>query len=385
MVKHAGNSGPVARITLENVTKEFSGRRGRTIRALDRLSLEIGEGERLAIVGPSGSGKTTLLRIIAGLERLTQGRLLIDGRDATALAPQDRAMAMVFQRDALLPHLTARENIALGLKLRGHSHDEIHTLVQEAAEFFRLHAVLERWPGALSGGERQRTALARAFVRRPAAFLLDEPLSSLDAPLRTELRTHILDLHRHLGSTLMVVTHDQGEAMALGARVAVLDRGALQQVAEPPVIYYRPGTAAVAAFIGSPPMNLFQGSLAVEGGALWFHGEEGSCLSLCLTEAQRKVLAPLKQQQITVGLRAEHIFHAEDGRAVPYGSEVEAVVESTEFMGSDTVIHWTCGTTRFTTKTFSPAIPAVTASCRLVFDMAHAHFFDSTSGCALPC
>ena len=374
----------MAHITLENVTKEFSGPRGRTVRALDRLSLDIGEGERVGIVGPSGSGKTTLLRIIAGLEEISQGKLLIDGRDAATLAAQDRAMAMVFQRDALLPHLTARENIALGLKLRGHSRDEIHTLVQEASGFFRLHAVLERLPGALSGGERQRTALARAFVRRPAAFLLDEPLASLDAPLRTELRMHILELHRHLGSTLIVVTHDQGEAMTLGARVAVFDRGALQQMAEPPVLYSRPATAFVAAFIGSPPMNLFRGSTVVEGGALWFHGEKGSCLSLCLTEAQRKILTAANQRMITVGLRAEHIFPAQVGRSVPYGSEVEAVVEGAEFMGSDTLIRWSCGTTTFTTKTSSPGIPAAAASCRLIFDMAQAHFFDSTSGCALP-
>jgi multiple sugar transport system ATP-binding protein len=172
--------------------------------------------------------------------------------------------------------------------------------------------------------------------------------------------------------------------MALGERVAVLDRGALQQVAEPPVLYHRPATAFVAAFIGSPPMNLFHGSLAVEGGAMWFHGKEGSCLSLCLTEAQRMALAGAKQQGITVGLRAEHILHSHDGRPVPYGSEVEAVVASTEFMGNDTVIRWTCGTTKFATKTSSPDIPATGDSRRLVFDMAHARFFDSTSRAALP-
>ena len=382
---HAGILPLVARITLENVSKEFSGRRGRTVRALERLNLEIGDGERLAILGPSGSGKTTLLRIIAGLECLTEGKLFIDGRDSGTLPPENRSMAMVFQRDALLPHLTARENIALGLKIRGHSRAEIQTLVQEAAEFFHLQNALERLPGALSGGERQRTALARAFVRRPAAFLLDEPLSSLDAPLRSELRAHILQLHRHLGSTLILVTHDQAEAMALGARVAVLARGALQQVAEPPVLYARPTTAFVAAFIGLPPMNLFHGSLAMEGGALWFHGADGSCLSLCLTEGQRKVLGSLKHSPITVGLRAEHICHPHEARSVPYGSEVEAMVENAEFMGSETIVRWTCGTTKFTTKSSWPVIPETGASCRLIFDMAQAQFFDATNGCALPC
>jgi len=373
----------VARITLENVVKEFAGRRGRAVRALDRLSLDVAEGERVAILGPSGSGKTTLLRVIAGLEMVTEGRVAIDGRDAAGLAPQDREMAMVFQRDALLPHLSARENIELGLKLRGQSRDEIARRVQEASEFFGLQAVLERLPRALSGGERQRAALARAFVRQPSAFLLDEPLAGLDAPYRAKLREEIIGLHRHVGSTLIVVTHDQEEAMALGSRVAVIDRGALQQVAEPSALYHRPVTAFVAGFIGSPPMNLFRGTLAFEGGAVWFHGDDDSSLSLCLTEAQRKMVPATKQKQITLGLRPEHIFHTLDGRSIPYGSEVEAVVECAHFLGAEAVVHWSCGTTRFVTRTPSSAVPAVNASFRLIFDMAHAHFFDGATGQAV--
>jgi multiple sugar transport system ATP-binding protein len=292
-------------------------------------------------------------------------------------------MAMVFQRDALLPHLTARENIALGMKLRGHTRDEVNTRVREAVECFRLQNVLDRLPRALSGGERQRTALARAIVRRPQALLLDEPLSSVDPPLRAELRRDILEFHRRLGCTVVLVTHDQEEALAMGDRVGVLNNGRLQQVAEPPALYSQPATAFVAGFVGSPPMNLFRGSLALEGGSLWFHGPEESSLSLCLTDAHRKCFAGVPKGQIIVGLRAEHIVDALEGMSLPYGSEAEALVEAVEYLGADALVRWTCGSTRFTTRSPSSRIPSPSTRSRLVFDMSQACFFDAVTGCRL--
>jgi multiple sugar transport system ATP-binding protein len=250
----------MASVRLEGVTKTYPN--GHV--AAKGLELDIRDGEFMVLVGPSGCGKSTALRMIAGLETPTGGRILIGDRDVTALPPQDRDIAMVFQTYALYPHMTVRENLAFGLRMRGTARELIDQRVQEAARALGLEAVLDRRPAQLSGGQRQRVALGRAIVREPKVFLFDEPLSNLDAKLRVETRAELSRLHRRLGSTVVYVTHDQEEAMTLGWRVAVMRDGFLQQVAPPMELYRRPANRFVAEFVGSPGMN-FLPATAVPG------------------------------------------------------------------------------------------------------------------------
>ena len=239
-------------IGLENVTKEFAG----GVRAVDDVSLTIGEGEFMVLVGPSGCGKTTLLRSIGGLEKVTTGRIRIADRDVTRLQPADRDLAMVFQNYALYPHMTVRKNLGYGLRVRRTPRKQIHERVSEVAEMLGLEELLDRRPGQLSGGQQQRVAMGRAIIRNPAAYLMDEPLSNLDAKLRVSMRTSLQQLHSRLGTTTVYVTHDQVEAMTLGDRVSVMRDGKMQQVDAPQRLYDDPANLFVAAFIGSPSMNL---------------------------------------------------------------------------------------------------------------------------------
>ena len=247
----------MARIALDHIDKRYP---NGYIAARD-LSLEIADGELLVLVGPSGSGKSTVLRMIAGLERPTGGTIVIGDREVTHLPPQERDIAMVFQSYALYPHMTVRENMAFGLRLRKQSNETVVRRVVEVAEALGLSVLLDRKPAQLSGGQRQRVALGRAIVREPKAFLFDEPLSNLDAQLRVETRAELARLHRRLTATMVYVTHDQVEAMTLGTRVAVLKDGALQQVAPPMELYRRPVNQFVAGFIGSPAMNFIRGEV----------------------------------------------------------------------------------------------------------------------------
>ena len=253
-------------IQLHEVTKSFAA----GANAVDRVSIDIADGEFLVLVGPSGCGKSTLLRMIAGIETATGGRILIDGVDATHALPRDRDIAMVFQNYALYPHMTVFENLEFGLKLHRVSKEERRQRVVEAMRMLRLTELEKRRPGQLSGGQRQRVAMGRAMVREPAAFLMDEPLSNLDAKLRVAMRAELARLHERLGVTTIYVTHDQTEAMTLGQRVAVLKDGVLQQVDTPQALYHRPANLFVAAFIGSPTINLAEAD--VEPGALRFAG-----------------------------------------------------------------------------------------------------------------
>jgi multiple sugar transport system ATP-binding protein len=247
----------MARIALEHVDKTYP---NGYVAARD-LGLEIADGELLVLVGPSGSGKSTILRLIAGLEGVTAGTIRIGERDVTALPPQERDIAMVFQSYALYPHMTVRQNLGFGLRIRKMPSAEVARRVADVAETLGLSAVLDRRPSQLSGGQRQRVALGRAIVREPLAFLFDEPLSNLDAQLRVETRAELSRLHRRLGATMIYVTHDQVEAMTLGDRVAVLKEGVLQQVAPPMELYRNPANRFVAGFIGSPAMNFIDGTI----------------------------------------------------------------------------------------------------------------------------
>jgi multiple sugar transport system ATP-binding protein len=257
----------MAQIKLNELTKTYPS--GADC-AVDRVSLEIADGEFLVLVGPSGCGKSTLLRMIAGIEAVSAGQILIDGEDSTHAAPKDRDIAMVFQSYALYPHMTVTENLEFGLKLRKMAKPERRAQVEQVMSMLRLGELGKRKPGQLSGGQRQRVAMGRAMVREPAAFLMDEPLSNLDAKLRVAMRAELSRLHKRVGTTTIYVTHDQIEAMTLGERVAVLKDGVLQQVGTPQALYHRPRNLFVAAFIGSPTINLAEAALAE--GALHFSG-----------------------------------------------------------------------------------------------------------------
>ena len=282
--------------------------------AVDQIDLDIQDGEFLVLVGPSGCGKSTTLRMLAGLEEVNQGRILIGDRDVTDVPPKDRDIAMVFQNYALYPHMTVAENMGFALKIAGVSKEERAERVLEAAKLLDLEPYLSRKPKALSGGQRQRVAMGRAIVRKPQVFLMDEPLSNLDAKLRVQTRTQIASLQRRLGVTTVYVTHDQVEAMTMGDRVAVLKDGVLQQVDTPIALYERPANVFVAGFIGSPAMNLVQ--LPIVDGGVQFGN--------IVLPVERDVLAKTSAKEITVGIRPENL-KVTDGKGIAV--EVDVVEE----------------------------------------------------------
>ncbi|HZO62276.1 MAG TPA: sn-glycerol-3-phosphate ABC transporter ATP-binding protein UgpC [Gaiellaceae bacterium] len=305
-------------IVLDRVTKEYDG----GVLAIDDVSVTVADGEFMVLVGPSGCGKSTLLRMIAGLEEATAGTISIGGRDVTDLAPRHRDIAMVFQNYALYPHMDVRRNLGYGLKVRRTSAAEIDRRVNEVARLLGLETLLDRKPAALSGGQRQRVAMGRAIVREPTAFLMDEPLSNLDAKLRVTMRSELSRLHDRLGVTTLYVTHDQVEAMTLGQRVAVLRDGVVQQVDTPQALYARPDNLFVAAFIGSPAMNLVEASVA--DGRVSFAGWE-----VPLDPARR----PVRDGRVILGIRPEAFEDA--AGADPGLPAIDADVVVVEELGSD--------------------------------------------------
>jgi multiple sugar transport system ATP-binding protein len=312
----------MAEIELEHLTKVFP---GGTV-AVDDVSLRIDEGEFLVLVGPSGCGKSTLLRMMAGLEEVTAGRISIGGRDVTDLAPRRRDIAMVFQSYALYPHMNVRQNIGYGLKVRRTPKDEARRRVEEVAKLLGLDELLDRRPAQLSGGQRQRVAMGRAIVREPKAFLMDEPLSNLDAKLRVEMRASLAQLHSRLGVTSVYVTHDQTEAMTLGQRVAVLNEGRVLQVDTPQRLYQHPANLFVAAFIGTPAMNLVEASL---------RGDEVSfgALRVPLDRHRRPAFAT---SRVVLGVRPESF---EEASYAPPGAPTFTVVPVVvEELGSDALV-----------------------------------------------
>ena len=311
-------------IVMRNIVKRY----GDGYPAVNDVSLEIGDGELMILVGPSGCGKSTLLRMIAGLEDVTSGDLLIDGQRVNETAPRERNLSMVFQNYALYPHLSVSENIAFPLRLQKRSEEEVRAKVREAAATLELTEHLDRKPSQLSGGQRQRVAMGRAIVRDARAFLFDEPLSNLDAKLRGQMRTEISRLQRRLGITTVYVTHDQTEAMTLGDRVAVLRKGVLQQVASPRELYERPANLFVAGFIGSPPMNFAPAS--VQGGSV-----ELPFATVPLTPETRDRVGD--RRLLIAGIRPEHLEDAAltDGAAGEGGVSFRATVDVTEWLGHE--------------------------------------------------
>src|SRR3954452_21806170 len=323
----------MADVTLQGVTKVFPG----GARAVDGVDLEIADGELLVLVGPSGSGKTTVLRLTAGLEELTDGEISIGGRVVNDVHPMDRDIAMVFQNYALYPHMSVAENIGFGLKLRGRKKREVAERVQRTAEALGLSDLLKRKPAQLSGGQRQRVAMGRAIVRDPAAFLMDEPLSNLDAKLRVQMRTEVARLQRRLATTMVYVTHDQTEAMTLGDRVAVMRAGKLQQVGAPQELYRYPTNLFVAGFIGSPAMNFMPARL-----------EEGKLRTrlgdVTMNDELRRLLdTGGTGREVILGVRPENFEDASlvgaDEKA--HGLTFDATIEVVESMGSDVFVYFT--------------------------------------------
>ena len=338
------------------------------VRAVDSLDLEIADGEFLVLVGPSGSGKSTALRMLAGLEDINEGRILIGGRDVTNVPPKNRDIAMVFQSYALYPHMTVADNMGFALKLRGVPKPEIAKKVKEAAGLLDLEKYLERKPKALSGGQRQRVAMGRAIVREPSVFLMDEPLSNLDAKLRVETRANIAELQARLGTTTVYVTHDQVEAMTMGHRVAVLQAGGkLQQVDTPRNLYDRPTNIFVAGFMGSPSMNFLNAALTTEGARL---GDTVVPLPRdILAEASSKGLS-----EVTFGVRPENLEIAEHG--------VDVTVDLVEELGADSYVHGHGPDgKRMVIRADARVHPSPGATVRAnVTDNQHVHLFDPTTG-----
>ncbi|KXZ61064.1 Trehalose import ATP-binding protein SugC [Microbacterium laevaniformans] len=306
----------MASVTFDNATRLYP---GGTRPAVDKLNLEVGDGEFLVLVGPSGCGKSTSLRMLAGLEEVNSGRILIGDRDVTDIPPKDRDIAMVFQNYALYPHMTVAENMGFALKIAGVGKEERAQRVLEAAKLLDLEDYLTRKPKALSGGQRQRVAMGRAIVRKPQVFLMDEPLSNLDAKLRVQTRTQIASLQRNLGVTTVYVTHDQTEALTMGDRIAVLKDGLLQQVGTPRDLYEKPNNVFVAGFIGSPAMNLFQVDLASVGG-----------IQFGTAVVDADIDRPTSATQVTAGIRPEDIIvNPADGQGL------SVTVDLVEELGAD--------------------------------------------------
>jgi multiple sugar transport system ATP-binding protein len=324
----------VGNIVLNEVDKVYEN----GFHAVHKLSLDVADGEFLVLVGPSGCGKSTALRMIAGLETITSGELRIGGKVVNDLEPKDRDIAMVFQSYALYPHLTVRDNIAFALKLRKMPKHEINERVEKAAKILELTENLDRRPAHLSGGQRQRVAMGRAIVRQPQAFLMDEPLSNLDAKLRVQMRAEVSKLQHSLNVTTLYVTHDQIEAMTMGDRVAVLSRGILQQVGTPQDLYDRPENLFVGAFIGSPQMNLLQATLSNNGGAATLTAGSNTLTVPEKVLAARPALADYRDgRRLAVGIRPEHLHIADDGAP----DTIAGVVEVREGLGNEVILHVT--------------------------------------------
>jgi multiple sugar transport system ATP-binding protein len=378
----------MAGVTFDGVTKTYPD--GTT--AVNSLNLDIEDGEFMVLVGPSGCGKTTALRMVAGLEEISRGRLLIGDRIVNHVPSRDRDIAMVFQSYALYPHLSVYDNIAFGLKIKKVPKNEIDRRVQRAADVLGLEPYLKRKPRALSGGQRQRVAMGRAIVREPAAFLMDEPLSNLDAKLRVEMRAYIARLHQELGTTTLYVTHDQTEAMTMGDRVAVMRDGRLEQVDAPQALYDRPVNLFVAAFIGSPAMNLLRGRLElVDGRVVIVLGSRRLVLPDEVLAA-RPVLGGWVDDEVVIGIRPESLYLDAVG-------PLELDVALVEALGSDVLVHFATDApsvtvadafdgeevpeTRLTARLPPDVVARVGGRLRLGVDLARVHVFDPETGVAL--
>jgi multiple sugar transport system ATP-binding protein len=363
----------MAPVVIRNLNKKFD-----EVHAVRDVNLEIRDKEFVVLVGPSGCGKTTTLRMVAGLESISSGDVLIGERIVNELPPMDRDIAMVFQNYALYPHMSVYQNMAFGLKMRKFSKDEIESRVQEAAAILGIEDYLKRKPRQLSGGQRQRVALGRAIVRHPQVFLFDEPLSNLDAKLRVQMRVEIKKLHNRLGTTAIYVTHDQVEAMTLGDRVVVMKDGRVQQVGEPIELYNHPANRFVAGFIGSPAMNFATVSVNGVNGALWAQNE-GIRLKVPGQVASR--LARYAGQQVVLGVRPEDLRIATS--ADPADMSLDAIVEVVEQLGPEILLDVTVGSSQMVAAVEPTVRAKIRDKLRLALNPERLHFFDPTTEAAI--
>lgn len=365
----------MASVAFEHVDKIYPG----GTQAVTDCNLRIDDGELVVFVGPSGCGKSTLLRLLAGLESLTRGTLRIGERVVNDLSPQERNVAMVFQDYALYPFMTVRRNLEFPLKMRRLSREEMQRRVEWAAEVLDIQAVLERLPKQLSGGQRQRVAMGRALVREPTVFLLDEPLSNLDAKLRVQVRAEIAELQQRTATTMIYVTHDQVEAMTLGHRVVVLNQGRVQQVAPPRELYDCPANAFVAGFIGNPPMNLFATQLSMDEHGRIMMSLDSQAISLSTPGVAEEKLRALVGRRLTAGIRPEGFqLAAPDSKA----GSIRTIVEHVEYLGHETLAHMRVGepssddSTRLVVRLQGMHAFAKSDAVDLHIDAGQLHFFD---------
>jgi len=359
----------VAQVSLKEVSKIYPP----DIRAVNRVSLGIESKEFIVLVGPSGCGKSTTLRLIAGLEKASEGDIYIGGQKVNEVLPKDRNIAMVFQNYALYPHLSVFENMAFGLVLRRYPRNEIKTRVVEAAEILGLKHLLDRKPKELSGGERQRVAVGRAIVRKPLVFLFDEPLSNLDAKMRVTLRTEINKLHIRLQATMIYVTHDQMEAMTLGTRIAVMKDGKIQQLDDPISMYEKPVNKFVAGFIGSPPMNFIEGKLIKKDGNFYF--DEGRS-RIRLANEMYDALSSYEGKKVIFGIRPGDIYDRLFVQDASPDFTINVTCEVIEPMGSESYLYLNTGLHSLVARVGGHDRPQVNQDMDIVFDMSKAHFFD---------
>jgi multiple sugar transport system ATP-binding protein len=360
----------MASIRIENLTKVY---KGGTVKAVDNVNLEIKDKEFIVLVGPSGCGKSTTLRMIAGLEDISSGKIWIGDRLINDVPAKDRDIAMVFQNYALYPHMTVFENMAFALKLRHYPKAEIEKRVHEAAEILNIHKYLTRRPRQLSGGERQRVALGRAIVRKPKIFLFDEPLSNLDAKMRVTMRTEIHKLRMRLQTTFIYVTHDQTEAMTMGDRIVVMKSGVIHQCAEPMTIYDKPANKFVASFIGTPPINLIQGTILKKDKKYYF--DEGK-FRVKLADEMGNSIAPYAGKEVVFGIRSEDIYDKLFVSEASADNTVRVTCEVVEPLGSDVYLYLNSGKSNFMARVGAHNRPEVNRDMEVVFDMRKVHFFD---------
>jgi len=358
----------MASVTYDQVTKRFG-----DVVAVNHLDMEVTDKEFLVLLGPSGCGKTTALRLLAGLEELTEGNIYIEGRVVNDVPPKDRDIAMVFQSYALYPHMSVYDNMAFGLKLRKTPKDEIDNRVKEAARILRIEELLDRKPKQLSGGQRQRVAVGRAIVREPKVFLMDEPLSNLDAKLRVTARAEISKLHQRLETTFIYVTHDQTEAMTMGTRVVVLKDGLLQQVDTPQNLYNYPANLFVAGFIGSPAMNFFDATLVGENGDFYV---DGGTFRLKVPGDKLQVLLPYKGKKAVFGIRPDDIHDPQFTPPNITAGKIKAKVDVTELMGNEVLAHFLIGEKSFVARFDPRTVVRVNDTIEVMVNMDNMQIFD---------
>jgi multiple sugar transport system ATP-binding protein len=358
----------MASVNFDHVYKRFG-----EVTAVNDLDIEIEDKEFLVLVGPSGCGKTTALRCLAGLEDITEGKIFIGDQVVNDVAPKDRDIAMVFQSYALYPHMSVYDNMAFGLKLRKYPKDEIKRRVDEAASILGIEALLDRKPRQLSGGQRQRVALGRAIVREPKVFLLDEPLSNLDAKLRVQTRTEITKLHQKLQTTFIYVTHDQVEAMTMASRIAVMNYGVLQQIDTPQSLYDHPDNLFVAGFIGSPAMNFFDAKIRKDGNNVYVDAGD---FSVKIPDSRTDLYMPYDGKAVIFGLRPEDIYDPKYEAPDIIGDTVKASVEVTELMGNEIFVFMKSGNDDYVARVDPRTNFRMGDKVEMTFNMGNMHIFD---------